>query len=224
MSPLCYLCGLAVTADRSADHVPPKQVYARAIRAAINLSNLVTLPAHSACNGAYSLDEEYFVQTLAPIADSETSRPIVADFAARVRAGEKVPLAFRMLAQFTKDLSGLVLPRGLIALRVEGARLKRVIWKIVRGLHFIETGDVLPEGTVFCVELVEPENRDPSDLDELWEAVKAQQPKGKYGAIFEYKHAHLSAETVGLHAWGMLLWNSVMIFVAYPDPSTAAQP
>jgi len=218
----CYLCGKTIEGTPSSDHVPPRQFFARAIRSAFNLDKLATLPSHPACNAAFGLDEEYFVQTLAPIADSPTARPIVQEFAAHLRAGRRVALGYRVLKQFLKDLSGLVLPHGLVAMRVEGSRLKRVIWKIVRGLYRIETSQVLPEDTPFMVEIVEPENRDPSKHEKFWEAVKAQPSKGVYGAIFDYKHLHLVSGKAEVHVWGLLLWDRIMVFVSHQAPGSEA--
>src|SRR5260221_78183 len=64
---VCYLCSLPIANDRGDDHVPPKQFFAPAVRKTVNLSKLITLPAHRTCNAAYSLDEEYFTASFAPI-------------------------------------------------------------------------------------------------------------------------------------------------------------
>jgi len=46
MNEICYLCGRLIAADRSVDHIPPKQFYASSLRSTLNLSQLVTLPTH----------------------------------------------------------------------------------------------------------------------------------------------------------------------------------
>ncbi len=205
--------------DRTDDHVPPKAVFAREIRRRFQLDRLATLPTHGGCNKSYSRDEEYFVATLAPIAEgSPTANAVVQQYAAKFRAGKHRGLGFKILKQFEDRPGGLYLPRGLVAMRVDGERISRVVWKIVRGLYRIEIGDVLPDDTPFHLELVEPENRDESRLQNLWEAVKAQPSKGRYRAVFDYKYLDARAGRARLHLWGMLLWDRIMIFVSHRHP------
>ena len=71
---ICYLCGkrLDKKEDISYDHVPPKQFYPSTIRKNTNL-NLFTLPTHIACNKSYQKDEDYFVNSLGPLAKGSYS-------------------------------------------------------------------------------------------------------------------------------------------------------
>ena len=68
MGDICYLCGLDLLFNSSKDHVPPLQFFAKEIRKKHNLDKLVTLPAHRKCNTQYSSDEQYFVNTIIPLA------------------------------------------------------------------------------------------------------------------------------------------------------------
>ena len=52
-SRLCYLCGKAGADSR--DHVPPRGIFPKLPR-----GNLITVPAHEACNKAFSEDDEAF--------------------------------------------------------------------------------------------------------------------------------------------------------------------
>jgi hypothetical protein len=219
MPDVCYLCGLPIHKDASADHVPPQQFFARPIRQAVNLNKLATLPTHAGCNTAYGKDEEYFVWSLAPIAaGSQAADALNATNAVMFRSGRAQGLGLKTLAEFEERPGGLYLPHGLIVKRVEGDRIKRVAWKIVRGLYRIETGAVLPENTVFALELVEPENREPPVLGELSELVKAQPSRGAYPGIFDYKYLDARAGSHRLHGWGMLLWDRIMAFVGHFHP------
>ena len=47
--------------------MPAKQFFAPRLRVSENLSQLVTVPAHRACNKAYEKDEEYFAWALVPL-------------------------------------------------------------------------------------------------------------------------------------------------------------
>ena len=72
------------------------------------------------------------------------------------------------------------------------------------------------------MEFVEPERaRETAGRNAVWEAVKAQSPRGSYGGVFEYKYLVGDAGPGRLHCWGMLLWDKVMIFVAHHDPVVA---
>jgi hypothetical protein len=51
-----------------------------------------------------------------------------------------------------------------------------------------------------------------------WEVVKAQDPKGKYGGVFEYKYLSSEVDGEPLHTWGLLVWNRLMFFVAHHQP------
>jgi hypothetical protein len=66
------------------------------------------------------------------IAVAEGGRP-------RCGRGDATPSAFSVLAQvlaeFTDNPSGLVLPPGKVVQAYDGQRIGRVLWKIVRGLH-----------------------------------------------------------------------------------------
>jgi hypothetical protein len=220
MAPICYLCCEPITNDRTDDHVPPKQLFAPQIRRTHNLDRLATLPAHGRCNQSYSRDEEYFVATLAPIAlGSPSANAVVAHHAEKVRAGRSVPLSMRVLQQFTDRPGGLYLPRGLVAMRAQGSRITRVVWKIVRGLYTLEKQQLLPEPTPFTLELMEPENPDPPRHPEMWEAVKAQPGKGPYAAVFDYKYLHAVKGEMQVHAWGMLFWDRIMIFAGHLHPT-----
>jgi hypothetical protein len=65
---LCYLCGKALADPTNTDHVPPRRFHAEGVRKAENLSQLLTIKVHKACNESYRLDEEYFVYALMPFA------------------------------------------------------------------------------------------------------------------------------------------------------------
>jgi len=220
----CYLCGRPVAGDCSRDHIPPLQFFPPSVRQQVNLAKLVTLPAHPECNRAYGLDEEYFVWSLSPLAvDSTAGRAMMGDIAKKFRSGRNVPLGNKVLREFVARPSGLILPHGKIIKRLDGARIKRVVWKIVRGLYFLENGEVLPEATTFSVESIGPHEEEDSDLSELWEHVKAQPSKAEYRGVFDYKYLDAQADSVRVHAWGMLLWDRIMVFVGHWHPGEQAE-
>jgi hypothetical protein len=216
---ICYLCGHAIDGDETADHVPPQQFFAPELRRAFNPDRLVTLPTHRICNGEFGRDEEYVANAMVPVAmGSVAADALIHHHAERFRAGRAVGLGYKVLQSFDRRPSGLHLPRDLVAIRLDAPRVKRVVWKIVRGLFFIEHAEVLPERTRFFVEFQEPENRDPSELQQLWEVVKSQESHGSYQAVFAYKHFHIEKFGVTAHLWGMLWWDRIMVFVSHSAP------
>ena len=56
----------------------------------------------------------------------------------------------------------------------------------------------------------------------MWEEVKAQDPRGSYGGVFEYKYLLGDVDGKKLHVWGMIVWDKIMIFVGHHDPSEAS--
>jgi hypothetical protein len=220
MDAVCYLCGHPIEGDQfTDDHVPAKQFFAARLRASQNLSRLVTLPAHLACNKAYERDEEYFLWSLAPLAvDSVAGEAVARDHAKAFNEGKSVGLALKTLKEFERNPSGLYLPDDLVLKRVEGSRIVRVAWKIVRGLYRIENREFLPDDVPFTIEVFEPQVVAQSVENELWEAVKAADGKGAYPAIFDYKYRLVEVDHLALHSWGMLFWDRLMIFIAHRQP------
>lgn len=218
---VCYLCGAAIEHDRSVDHVPAKQFFAKSYRDQ-NLGRLVTLPSHGSCNKSYQSDEEYFAWSLAPIAlESPTGLALARENASKFVRGSSIGLGFKTLKEFEERPSGLYLPDQLVLKRVERKRLARVAWKIVRGLYRLEVGSVLPEATPFIVDFFEPQIA-PSSIDnELWELVKAQDGKGAYPGAFDYKYLLGNERGAKLHCWGLLFWDQIIAFVAHRDPDDA---
>ena len=179
----------------------------------------MTLPTHRSCNESFGRDEEYVINTLAPLAiGSVAANALFQHIADRIQSGKAIGLSKKILQSFDKRPSGLYLPDGLVLMRVEGARISRVVWKIVRGLYKHEYGSVLPETTKYFVEIKEPMNKAPSINDDLWEVVKTQQSKGPYQGVFAYKHLRAEADGLVLYLWGMLWWDRLMVFVAHHDP------
>jgi hypothetical protein len=202
-----------------------QQFYAPELRTQHNLSRLLTLPAHGACNRSYANDEEYFTWSLAAIAGGSIAADALVRYqSAKFSAGKSQGLGRTVLREFESNPSGLHLPHGVVVKRVQGERLVRVAWKIVRGLYFHECGGILPGNTPNTMEFIEPKRaRQTAGVNPVWELVKAQEPRGAYGGVFEYKYL-VPVEPGRLHCWGMLVWDRMMIFVAHHDPGDYPAP
>src|SRR5262249_52718082 len=133
-TPVCYLCGKPLAPPINADHPVMQQIFAPEIRRKYNVSKLIS-------------DEDYFVRTLMPFArGSEAGNSMYKKVLDDFRSGKQVPLTKMVLQEFHPKPSGLVLPSSKVVKKFDGERIRRVAWKMVRGLHFYHhSGQVLPE-------------------------------------------------------------------------------
>jgi hypothetical protein len=210
---ICYLCGKPLTEPISDDHVPPKQIFARSIRK-VHPTNLLKIPVHSVCNRAYQLDEDYFLNTLAPFAlGSYSGNAVLIDVVEKFHRGEKVPLVKKVLAEFDLRPSGLIIP-GKVVKRFDGKRLRRIVLKIIRGLFFHHYGKYLPEELTADVQIIPPDERPP---DHFSVALGDKPEHGRHVGVFAYKYAKFP-EVNDFHYWGMLLWDQIIIIAMFHDP------
>lgn len=92
-------------------------------------------------------------------------------------------------------------------------RVNRVVWKIVRGLFFHKFERILVDETSRDIHIVDPKTRPPSVFDVL-----ADQPMlGDYPGVLDYKCTQIP-EVDNLHYWALLLWDRIIVLVAFHDP------
>ena len=218
-APICYLCGDPLVGETSVDHVPPKQLYAKEIRKK-HSPNLLTIRVHKRCNSSFQYDEDYFVNTLAPFGkDSYAGSALLREVFSKYKAGVKRPLVGKVLKEFERAPSGIVLPKGLVAKRIEGDRVQRVAWKIVRGLYFHEFGTVLPEYKPKSLTIAPPDRPPPI---EFLQALFDRPSRGAYPGVFDYKYVTV-AELDDFNYWGLLLWDRLILIVAFHGPRCACE-
>ena len=211
---ICYLCGKSLSAPISRDHVPPRQLYADDVRKR-HSPNLLTIPVHGACNAAYQLDEDYFVNTLMPFAKgSYSGNAVYAETLRKFKAGEQRKLIYRVLREFEHRPSGIVLPAGKIAKRFEGTRIHRVAWKIVRGLYFHHHQTYLAPDLPSGLRMVLPGQEPPPDFV----GIINEPTHGQYPGVFDYRFATFP-EVNKFHYWAMLLWDRLLLLFTFHDPS-----
>ena len=215
---LCYLCGKMLCPPINADHVPLKGLIAPQVRKQHNLDRLLTIPVHKECNSAYSRDEEYFVATTMPFSrGSAAGDAIYLKYLDDYRSGRKAKLLCRVLREFEPQPSGLTLPPGKVIKRQDGARVARVSWKIVRGLYFHHHGIVLPGGLNTSVTMTPPGEPLPEAFTQTRD-LPDDLTHGRYPGIFDYRFRSFELEGGKLNYWGMLLWDRVILTVAFHDP------
>lgn len=212
---ICYLCGLPLAPPLSQDHVPPKQFYPDAVRKKHN-PNLRTITVHKECNLAYQFDEDYFVNTIAPFArGSYSGNALLHEIFQKYHAGKKRGLVSKVYQEFERRPSGLVLPHGLVAKRIEGGRVHRVAWKVIRGLYFHHFGEFLPQDTPNGLEIVPPDQPPPK---EFIIGLPDDPVRGQYPGVFDYKFAKFP-EVHNFNYWAMLLWDRMIMIMKFHDPT-----
>jgi hypothetical protein len=115
---------------------------------------------------------------------------------------------------------GLILPGGKVVKKFEGERLRRVAWKMVRGLHFHHTGEVLPEQcSTVGVKVFSP---DEQPTDDVLLFASSTNSRGTYPGIFDYKFDTFPKAN-NLHYWLLLLWDRLIFRVAFHDRDCACK-
>ena len=215
-TPTCYLCGKAVERDFSRDHVPPKQLYEEGLRRKYS-PNLFWLPVHKACNKSYQHDEDYFVYSLMPLARGSNTgdslrMKILEDCK---KHPEQAALLRKIVNEFERQPSGLILPDGLLVKRFDGDRILRVAWKIVRGLYFSHFSTFVPDDVPKGCELIPPDQK-PSD--NFFRIFSSEQNYGRHPAVFDYTFKSFP-EFHNLNYWAMLLWDRLIMIVKFQFPA-----
>lgn len=171
---------------------------------------------HKACNSSYQYDEDYFVNTLAPFAvGSHAGDSFIQDVWLKYAEGKKQGLVGKVLQEFEHNPSDLFLPDNLIAKRFEANRLHRVAWKIIRGLYFHQYNAVLPEDTPNNLQIVPPGQVPP---EEFLICLPDHPIHGQYPGVFDYKFAKFP-EANNLNYWAILLWDRIILIMAFHDPN-----
>lgn len=214
----CYLCGEPITDKISNDHVPPQQFYPKIFRQNTPNINLLTLPTHEKCNNDYKNDEEYFYASLSVLStESSIGWEITTDIKRRIESHQPTyALLRKSVNEFSSKYGSLYLPPKMIAKKTEGNRIKRILWKITRGLHFHHFKNYLPEKTSKDIIFLFPEMQ---KIPEEVSIVLMQKPLGRYGDYFDYKYL-INADH-GFQVWAFRFWMVIAAFVAFQYPACA---
>lgn len=219
---ICYLCGnplSAICGENNVDHVPMKQLWTPEIRKSHTL-NLVTVNVHKKCNSEYQHDEDYFMATILPMSkgsfagDSHYNK-LKSDIVGKKNLGLKL----QVLGEFSDKVGNILLPSSKVAKSFDKVRFNRIIWKIVRGLFFLNNGVVLPSNW--------PIDRDvflenPPKHFRLFSSLPDVPERGDYPGVFSYRFTQL-VNPNGPHYWAMLFLDKVIVTAYFHDPQCSCE-
>jgi hypothetical protein len=139
---LCAICGLREkTTD---DHIPPQNLYPKPRD---NIINLNTVPACTQCNNGSSKDDEVFKLVIGLDTGAYQNDPqkIIDSIASTV--GNNQRIANQIFSTAARVFTSLQEPNSHVAVAVtfDHQTYHRVITRIVRGLHWMETGKAMAE-------------------------------------------------------------------------------
>jgi len=208
----CYLCGKQIEGVFNLDHVPPKQFFPLKIRRLEN-PNLIKLPTHIECNSAYQLDEDYFIHSIGTLAQTtETGTALFEDI--KRKTHNKQGLIRTVVREFNNTSpNGIILPYGKMWKSYKTKRINNVVWKIIRGLVFIETQEFLDINTPRSITITEKEKKPPV----YFSYIVNEKSKGSYQKTFDYKYKQFP-EVKNAQIWGLLLWDYFIVTVILHNP------
>lgn len=210
----CYLCGNPLGSERSADHVPPKLFFPETKRL-----DLLTIPTHAACNLSYQFDEEYFVHTLLPMTRGSPAGD-AHHFRVRekMQRGKNVRLVNMVMDEFKHVVNGVHLPATRVAKMIDHNRFFRVLWKIIRGLHYHHSGEIFPAEWGMRYWITAP-YEPPEEFFKLYVESGREVVRGEYPNIFAYFFDRFDIDGLKMRYWGFHLWDSLIVTAMFHDPA-----
>lgn len=187
----CFLCG-EYGAD-SKDHIPPKGIFLPKTK---NIGEqLITVPAHISCNQNSSKDDEYFrlCLNISGYWNSENAREL---WNTKIYKSLSRPKAKWFRKDIVESLQPVDLktPSGIflqktMQLTIDRNRIDNMIIKIVRGLFYFETQNILPIQNKIDVLLIQ------NTEDNILSLASLMTPTKIYGKeTFKYRWAKFSDE------------------------------
>ncbi len=201
----CVYCGERGPLSR--DHIPPSNLFAQP-----RPTNLLTVPSCDRCNGAASLDDEYFRLAITAGIDP-TQFPNEFDLSIqaihKLGAPQKRGLAKTMLSNFRKK--AIFTPAGLYlgeagALSIDAVRIRRVVSRVVRGLFFHHFGKRLPSTHTIWIfsDWFTPNLPDRelfTEVQVVLDFLSSAEPREIGSGVFCYRHCILEEEPEGSIWW-----------------------
>lgn len=204
---LCVLCGERPATKGEGDHLPPQCIYPKPRPLGIPWNKV---PACTPCNNAGSADDEQFKLIIGiSTGDFRENQQLVIDSLAGT-IGKNMRLAKQVLTKHQRGYghrSGNAVAEPLVAVPFDGESYSRVIQRIVRGLYWQQSGQILrreAEIQVIPEQFVDPELAEPIKLL-LSRAVRVE----LNNATFIYKYI---LEDDSSSFWGLQLFDKHFVF------------
>ncbi|MDH3690386.1 MAG: hypothetical protein OEU36_12990 [Gammaproteobacteria bacterium] len=206
---VCTYCEKPAT---SADHVPPKLLFAKP------RPELITVPSCLSCNQSASLDDEYFRAVIAmeeKAGEHSEAKRIHATIWRSLQKPRKKRFRHALLSSIREvdhtSPGGIYLGKAR-AYNVDLTRLTRVVERITRGLFLHHTGRRLP---LHCtIDAFSPrglsgkDSTAPQTMLELVEQTRANQMYTIGNDVFCYRYA-VSAEQKNSSVWVFVVYQGM---------------
>ena len=211
MSLLCAICG--VRAATTKDHIPPKSLYPKPRD---NDSNLNTVPACSHCNGGSSSDDEIFKLLIGIDTGEHQKDPqkVIDSLAGTVGKNARIAnQIFSTKQRVLANIRGPILQQA-VTVTFDFKPYERVITRIVRGLHWMETGQVMNSEAGIKVL---PGNQLTQSAASDWMSLMLLLPLKRLNKdSFSYRY---QIGDDGIHVWGMQFFSRHTTFVLVHEAS-----
>ena len=132
----------------------------------------------------------------------------------KFKQNKKKGLIRKILGEFEPRPSGLYLPNNKVAKRFDGMHLRRITWKIIRGLYFYHFKEFIPERIKKDIRIVSPGEEPPPDFLEILN----EPTHGQYPGVFDYRFIAFP-ELHNSHYWAMLLWDRIILITVFQYPA-----
>lgn len=213
---LCVLCGKNEATKGDGDHLPPQSIYPKPRTPGIALNKV---PACTPCNNSGSKDDEEFKMIIGlTTGEYRVEQSQVIDSLARTM-GKNKKMARRLLQRaqhvYARTQAGILMP--MVSITLDRRAYSRVVQRIVRGLYWKETGQILGDREILVVHGDEPEGQ---LLNAIKHVLNLTDPTTLNGGTFVYKAAFTPD---GESFWGLQFFKKHTVFatVLAAKPTTS---
>ena len=203
----------------SRDHFPGKLFYPTDLREKFSKQNpFQKIPAHKKCNNQFGKDETYFVRVLTTMVAerSPIGEELFQDFGRHVQSGKNVKVLKDIMGGMSnKWSSGLYMPPGQMTVQLDREKIERIVWKLTRGIHFLNLKKVLPENTPGHITRYDKMPQFPPEFQEGF--IKKVEPAGPHPDVLIYKYGYYDEPGNKVHIMLIYLWKVILFFVSFHD-------
>ena len=198
--------------------MPPRQFFPESLRQTDTQLNLTTLRVHHDCNCSYQKDEDYFVWAIGPVAaETRSGAGLWTDLSRQTDRPQGRALLRKSFKEMLFPDRPIRLPGGRMPKKFDGERVWRIIWKIVRGVFYVETKRVLPIDTPhFCDSVGTADDVPP----ELYRVLASEPAMGEHPEVFSYRMRRLETDEGVMWAVGLQFWAYIVFLMAFVDPDS----